>query len=99
MDSCRREEIWKRISFAPDPLREPPALPGRQQKFDIFGSVLYPLLTRLLICARYIGQLSLIRKAVHVYEHVRVYVDALVNVGVLVVVDGFLENPVAIRPL
>ena len=49
------------------------ALPGRQQKFDIFGSTRYTLF--------FIG----FEKTVHV--HVYVYVD--VDVHVLVDVDGF----------
>jgi hypothetical protein len=36
-------------------LENPPALPVRQHTFDIFGRALYPPLTRLLICAGYIG--------------------------------------------
>jgi len=51
------------------------ALPGRQQKFDIFGSTRYTLF--------FIG----FEKTVHVHEHVHVYVD--VDVHVLVDVDGF----------
>jgi len=59
------------------------ALPGRQQKFDIFGSTRYTLF--------FIG----FEKTVHV--HVYVYVD--VDVHVLVDVDGFWRIWVAIKPL
>jgi len=54
-------------------LGDPPALPGRQHKFDIFGSVLHSI---------FIG----FEKAVHVHEHANVYVD--VHVLVDVAVDG-----------
>ena len=54
-------------------------MPGRQHKVDIFGSVLHSL---------FIG----FEKAVHVHEHVNVYV----NVGETVIVDVHVLVDVAV---
>ena len=54
-------EILYTVGSMPDPLGDPPALPVRQQKFDIFGSVL----------RSFVG----FEKDVHVHEHVNVYVN------------------------